>query len=204
MVPRAFPDEAGHGCVVLNFRQRPGAEYDVYAAAYRDAGRELCRSLRDAAGYPDTVGCPIVLLYRHSLELYIKGVLILGDSLLQIADRSVPMDRSAWTAHRLATLVPSLDAILRALGWRWPDAVEAMASADVFREYLEDLESKDPLTFSFRYPLDKKGNAALPHHFRFNALRFAAVLDPVLDTFDAMLVELEREWERCAGSLADH
>jgi len=194
----AYPSGPRHGSVVLNFRRNPASEYGAYAEAFHRAGCTLASRLARANGYRDTDACPIVYLYRQALELYIKGVIVSGRRLLDLAGRPLPIEERLLGEHRLSPLVPGVAAVFRVAGWRWRSDVQHFSSQPAFRSYLSSLESVDPLSFAFRYPVNKGGRANLQPHYHFNVLSFVETLTPILELLDGALSGLEELWQQRA------
>jgi len=188
---RGFPSGPLHGSVVLNFRRAPASDFGPYAGAFHRAGLTLLAKLRRSRGYRDTDACPIVVALRMSLELFMKGVIVSGERLLWLSGKSLPIDRDILKEHRLTPLVPALAAVFSEAGWEWSLDVRNFESPLSLTRYLTSLEAVDPLSFSFRYPTNKKGEGSLPHHFSFNVLAFADEIEPVLRILDGAITGLK-------------
>jgi hypothetical protein len=197
----AFPEGPLHGSVVLNFLRNPPSEFGAYASAFHRAGCQLVKDLASAHGYRDTDACPIVFLYRQALELYVKGTIVSGERLLALAEQALPITSKLLREHRLSPLVPALDAVFQIANWSWPVDVPNFGSPSEFGRYLDALESVDPLSFAFRYPTNKAGEANLSHHFRFNVITFAETLDPILNLLNGGLTGLDELWQERAEAV---
>src|SRR5207248_1310375 len=89
---RLFVDNGKpHGTVVLNWHGTPEGEFTYFAEAFHNLAKESVLNLRSndhfgLHGIPweDFRAYPIVFLYRHSLELYMKAVLLVGSPMLQL------------------------------------------------------------------------------------------------------------------------
>jgi len=46
---------------------------------YHAAGQALFERMCDKSSYNSLEGCPIIFLYRHALELYLKAIVLHGD-----------------------------------------------------------------------------------------------------------------------------
>jgi hypothetical protein len=78
--------------------------------------------------------------------------------------------------------------------WDWDFEVSGLRSWDDFCALIREIERIDPQSYSFRYPVTKQGDAALPHHFIVNVISFARSMDPVLDLLDGAMTGLEERW----------
>jgi hypothetical protein len=180
-----FKGSSFHGNVVLNFMQAPRTEFAVYAHAYQEAGRRLTSELASRRGYSDVDACPIAFLYRHALELYLKSVIYWGNSLLRINKKTIVMNqKDLFRTHSLQKLVLAAKPIFRLSGalQNWPHP--ELKSFRHFERLVCHLERIDPGSYSFRYPIDRKGSASLPGHFCFNAIAFAEKIDAALKLLD--------------------
>lgn len=175
--------------VVLNFMGNPEFEFGAYAEAFHEAGKLLINQM-PKGGYSDLCACPIVFLYRHSIELYMKQIIITGNDLLVLSGKkpSIESFSSKMCAHKLMPLFPAVSKIIKSLTKEW-SAIESH-----FEERLQDFDAIDPSSFAFRYPTKKDGSAVLQTHFVFSVRQFVDELDPVLDLFDDVVYELEVRW----------
>ena len=172
-----FKGTSFHGNVVLNFRRSPRTEFAVYAHAYQEAAHRLTTELASRRGYRDVDACPIAFLYRHALELYLKSVIYWGNSLLRINKKTVVMNqKDLFRTHSLQKLMLAAKPIFR--------LSRELKSFRQFERLVCHLEKIDPGSYSFRYPIDRKGSAALPGHFCFNAIAFAEKIDAALKLLD--------------------
>ena len=74
---RFLSRERFHGNVVLNFMLFPKGELAAYGRSYHEAAQHLVKRMA-ASHYRDPDACPIVFLYRHAVELYLKSIIPLG------------------------------------------------------------------------------------------------------------------------------
>jgi hypothetical protein len=187
------PGTTIHGNVVLNFMRRPENEFGIYGAAFWRAGRALATSLAKQNGYRDFDACPIVFLYAHALELYMKAVVRRGRSLVSLAGKKLPIDPRALRRHDLVPLADSLHYIFKHFGWTWKTDVNGVKT---FRDFRAVVREIDLLGTAFRYPLNIKGQPSVSHHFVFNVLAFATKLEAAIRLLDGALTGLEEEWDQ--------
>lgn len=191
------PGTTIHGNVVLNFMRRPESEFGVYGAAFWRAGRSLATSLDKQNGYRDFDACPIVFLYAHSLELYMKAIVRRGRSLVWLAGKELPMNPRALKRHNLLPLTEPLHFIFKHMGWTWKTETEGVKT---FRDFKAVVREIDLLGIAFRYPLTTKGKPSVSHHFVFNVLAFATKLEAAIRLLDGALTGLEEEWDQQASA----
>lgn len=174
-----------HGNVVLNFRDMPRAEFGAFASAFWRAARSLAEQLASSQGYKDTDACPIVFLYRHAIELYMKALVFRGRNVAPVAGEDVSLNRLG--NHQLTPLLPSIRRIFQEMGWSWDtDAAQVERIAN-------ELDRFNPYSFTFRYPTDKRGRSRLPEHFTFNVLELAEQAENALELLANALTGLEED-----------
>src|SRR6266403_3216918 len=89
-----------HGNVVFNFLGRPVRDLRIFALAYHEAGRKLVAPMVSGTGYRDYDGYPILFLYRHALELYLKALVYRGAQLLGLIADERPNTEKLLTDHK--------------------------------------------------------------------------------------------------------
>lgn len=155
-----FQQTALHGNVVLNFTSYPKGELSVYALAYREAADVLIENFKQRNWYSDMDACPIVFLYRHSIELYLKAIILWGAGLVRLqSGEDINTDR-LFETHKFGDLLPAVKRIFREAGWlnNGASGVKFGTFAEIDKLILS-FEQIDPKSYAFRYPIDRKGNA---------------------------------------------
>ena len=193
-----FKSDKAHGNVVFNFRGSAINDLNAIAIGYHAAGKSLADTMASAAGYRDYDGYPILFLYRHSLELHLKAIVYRGAQLLGLISDEEIDTRLLLTKHELTRFLPALRAIFKAMEWDWDFEVSGLRSLDDFCALIREIERIDPQSYCFRYPVTKKGDAALPRHFIINVISFARNMDSILDLLDGAVTGLEERWHSAA------
>jgi hypothetical protein len=181
-----FTGRTLQGNVVLNFTPYPKGDLSVYALAYREAADILVAALNEQRGYSDADACPIVFLYRHSTELYLKAIILWGTGLVRLqSGENIDSDK-LFDTHRFSDLLPAVERIFREAGWLdGEDKQRKFGNFGEINKLILTFEEIDPKSFAFRYPIDKKGSAHLPQHFCFNVIALAAEASEMLKTLDS-------------------
>jgi hypothetical protein len=183
-----------HGNVVLNFMKFPKGELSAYARSYHEAGQHLAARM-SASYYRDPDACPIVFLYRHAVELYLKSIIHWGNSLLTLNNKTIVAHKNIFTEHRLRVLLksvkPALEFVIRD-GWDDPH----FKSFKAVEKIILELDEFDPRSYAFRYPIDSTGKkASLPHHFCFNVLAFGEKFDHLMNILDGISMMLYEDFQ---------
>ena len=144
---KLFIETGGLSDVVLNWYGEAVEKLEPYAKAYHSAAQLLIeKSTGDQLR--DIGACPVVFLYRLSLELYLKAILILGSSILRFDGfpfRTV--EEILNQRHNLPGLWKEFETLCGLLDWEWETEYEACG------DMLMELHEKDPGSFCFRYPI---------------------------------------------------
>jgi len=187
-----------HGNVVFNFRGRAINDLSAFAAGYHEAGKTLVSKMESAAGYRDYEGYPILFLYRHALELYLKAIVYRGAQLLGLISDKKRNTEKLLTSHKLTQLLPTIEAIFRVAELEWDFELIGLRSFDDFADLIKEIEKIDPQSYCFRYPVDTTGEAALPQHFVVNVVTFGKKMDSVLELLSGAVTGLQDHWDDTA------
>jgi hypothetical protein len=193
-----FESNRPHGNVVFNFRGRAINDLSAFAAGYHEAGKTLVSKKESAASYRDYEGYPILFLYRHALELYLKAIVYRGAQLLGLISEEKPHTEKLLTSHKLTRLLPTIEAIFRAVEWEWDFELIGLRSFDDFADLIKEIEKIDPQSYCFRYPVNTTGEAALPQHFVVNVVTFGKKMDSVLELLSGTVTGLQDHWDDTA------
>jgi hypothetical protein len=128
-------------------------EWYRYALAYKDAGDRLV-GLMGTTYERNMLGPPMLFLYRHSIELHLKSLLLDAGQLLDDPQTVPPK-------HYLMKLWTTVRAMVLRVGPN-DEENEWLLRADSIIQQFDDI---DPTSFAFRYPVDTDGSPALPADF---------------------------------------
>ncbi len=187
-----------HGNVVFNFTGRPIEDLTTFALGYQQAAHTLAARLGQSRGYADYEGYPVLFLYRHSLELYLKAIVYRGAMLLGLVAEERPDTRGLFDRHELVRLLPAVRAIFKEMDWDFEGS--GVASFADFEGFIRAMDSIDPRSYAFRYPMNRCGEADLPHHFVVNVVAFAEKMDRLLQLLDGAATGIQENWEAAAES----
>lgn len=165
------------GNALLNWERCSAAGISSYAWSYRCAAFSLVR-LREEKEFDtiDNHALPILFLYRHALELYLKA-LVYRAALISIDENElVDAIPRLWREHSLLRLVQMSAPLL--------EAKSLACFADV-REKVkllaEKLDEVDSGSYAFRYPVTARGQSALPANFLTNIFVFSETMESALE-----------------------
>ncbi len=143
-----FQAHRSYGNVVLNFQYAVDHELGCYAQAFHKAGQALTEQMLARASYNGLEACPIVFLYRHTLELYLKAIALIGDEIMQLKGRMPTNRKRLFTTHRLLPLFPLLKQTFEAVGWTWELEIDGLRTYEDVEDLLRDFETVDPNSYT--------------------------------------------------------
>ena len=153
----------------FDFSNEPAAEFGYYGSGFLEAARTLARSFARRRGRRQIDILPVLFLFRHSIELLAKAVILSGNRLMrQGCAGQDGRDLSAIFRDSRHRLLPLLDSIKQVFEyahreWHWPRS--AVESFDDARRVIEELDALNPDSFNFRYPANIRGERAIsPDH----------------------------------------
>lgn len=121
---------------------------------------------------------PIIFLYRHSFELYLKAI-VYRAAVLTIAEQDLQraMPR-LWREHSLIRLVKMGEPILRARTLRLTTTGDLHENVLSLARRLDEIDAG---SYAFRYPFTSQGERALPRNVFVNIHGFCEAMESVLD-----------------------
>ena len=177
--------------MVLNWYDPPQETLEFYAQAFYRAARQLADGY-DGTVVRDIAMCPAIYLYRHAFELYLKAVLVAGERLRELRGRPSLHLATCINGHRLPDLAHKFIEVANDMGWGDDLGVDGLPTRADFLALVNEWDALDQQSFSFRYPMDKKGGAALPERFAFGLRRFRERMEPLLDMLDGSVTAVEQ------------
>jgi len=144
-----FESDRHPGNVVFNFRGRAINDLSAFAAGYHEAGKILVQKMESVPGYRDYEGYPILFLYRHALELYLKAIVYRSAQLLGLISDEKPHTKKLLMSHKLTRFLPTIEAIFKAVEWEWDFEVSGIKSFDDFAALIREIEKIDPQSYCF-------------------------------------------------------
>lgn len=132
-----------------------------YAIAYHEAADRLAQSINDVYS-SDQIIIPIVFLYRHSVELMLKDLLI---------ERDKQLGRLKEYGHGIRSLWQKLKPLLQEI---YPPP-EKSREIEAVEACLMELSEIDESSESFRYPVYRDYNPTLKNNQYLNRLQYIDV-----------------------------
>ncbi|MBI4877213.1 MAG: hypothetical protein HY822_21475 [Acidobacteria bacterium] len=185
----------------MNWRNVPERDLWLYARSFHTAAKKLAGALEleaDSGLMSDFDPCPVVLMYRHAVELHLKS-LVLGEGGNFLATK--PDHLSVCKTHSVSWLAQFVCQIVIALKWENEFRCEGVGNLADFKAIIEEINSVDP-GYAFRCPGRTEGPGSVPGQLAFSVREFARRMDAILELLDSTADALAATWDRMAGAPA--
>ena len=157
--------------------------FSDFGWAYWESARALAGDVSKPLDSGSLLALPIVFLYRHAVEMYLKGILIEFGADLGICKNAV-VDRQ----HCLTSHLPDINRLANSAG---------MQLSQDFSTTVNQLETFDPKSMHCRYPEAKDGKELLSERQRaFDLEQVVSGVESVLDELAELVHELEQDYYR--------
>lgn len=170
-------------------------DWSRYALGYKNAADLIAGRLVDLDRVTEAACLPALFLYRHFIELSLKGMLLDAGELLNVSEL-------ARKGHSLSPLWVALrtriEAIQTANSDEWLDRAERL---------IAEFDQLDGSSFTFRYPVDLSGTPNLPVSHSVDIAHFADVMDELemilegigawLDSYLDIKRDMDAEFRGC-------
>jgi hypothetical protein len=183
------------------FSNEPTGEFGYYGSSgFLEAARTLARSFAKRRGKRQIDILPVLFLYRHSIELLAKAVILSGHQLMRQGG-SGRTERDLFAGfrrsrHRLLPLLDSIGEVFEYAHWEWHWPKPAIGSFNDTRRVIEELDALDPDSFNFRYPTNIRGERAISPSHLIGQRTILRVLDDLAESLDTAVFGLDAECSR--------
>ena len=210
-------DGRPHGTVILNnwndnnWHDALDSELTCIAEAFRVLAQKEVSRLRNNKGLglqelpiEDFRAYPIVFLYRHALELYLKAIILVGSGMLTLNSQPEIERQKLFDTHDLDQLRGEVERVFAVYEWGWDLGNSNFGSVTDLRTIIGEFQKIDPVSSSFRYPVNKKGTKSLLEKgFRFNVFKFASILDDLFPTLEGAVIGAHEEYQNLVRALGE-
>ena len=179
------------------FSNFPQYELGYYGQAFLEAARTLMRSLRRKRGFSNVSVAPVLFTYRHTIELFMKAIIVGAERPLSATEDEDVQLFAELGGHELSRLLPRVRSTFETAGWEWwwpkNQYVETLDDVAALLGYIEKI---DPRSFSFRYPVDKRGRRSIAKGVEIPFEVLVAALDALADALHVAAFGLSAERSR--------
>ena len=174
-----FDSDPGFG-FVIGFTHEPRYDFGIFTKGYRLAASKLAEALLSIGNFRDYEAYPVVFLYRHAFELHLKNI-IYKSARLSFFKQLADFELQLWNQHKLPPLAKKAVTVLQKL---FPDNHSLEPVLQKLEKSANEFAEIDPDSYSYRYPVDTKGQQSTKPH------QGLSLKGPYI-TMDALLDELE-------------
>ena len=157
-------------------------EIGFYARSLHKTAKNLIASL-DLRPNPQNAwdACPIIPLYRQSVELHMKALVDEGGNFLKERTDSITLGKT----HSLRWLAQIVCQIIKAVKWETHFKCDGVSSLADFSALVSELEELDPVAVAVR-PGNRRSDGWVPKQLEPpNVVTFAKKLDALIDLLGA-------------------
>lgn len=178
--------------VVSGFSPEPRYDFSVYAKGYLESAKILLENLKTQSHYNDNMGYPIIFLYRHTLELFLKGIIYQGALLasyenLELIDDNLNNPKKNKT-HDLISISKKSTAILSEIFSTDSDILDL---CEKIKKNSIQLDAIDKGSYSYRYPIDNLGNTSTIKNQTVDLVKLGIELDELFEELDTLSFGLQ-------------
>jgi|GEM_PF-4479500 len=169
-----FDDSKGHH---RNDIIKLDKSFSRYADTFHRAASSLAKPFLEGGGnFRESDGLPVVFLYRHALELSLKGIILTGNSLMRqmgegglSEEEAMDLIAGGNNPHGLSRLLPDAGKVFLFVSVHIYNDSEIKNVDDIdFKDsgpiknfndisrYVEDFDKVDPKAVAARFPIDKR------------------------------------------------
>jgi hypothetical protein len=170
-------------------------KFGAFGKVYHRAAKQTLGGLRRKGASVGIEVCPAIFLSRHAVELYLKGIVNVGRSIfLMSGGPEPPLKGNLYKTHRLDDLFETVTTILKSVGVGTRSQIAGLGSYADARELIRELDKVDERSFTFRYPVNTKGEVSLLRGTKINMDRFGNLFDSLLSFLAQCDEFLESHW----------
>lgn len=167
---------------LIGFSRNPTADFGTYGKGYANAAKILANALLEKGHFADYDAYPVVFLFRHSFELYLKSFYFSSLALDSISNSETPIEQRVFT-HNLRVLS---DMFLCTCKKHFSEDVELLGFAQKVNILANEFENIDQDSFSYRYPTDKSLNSSTKESQNVNLRSFYETMDGFIAGLDSV------------------
>lgn len=171
-----------YGNIQIGFSKHPWNDFSKYAQGYYLAAKQLAGALLEKPSIGDYEGYPVVFLYRHALELYLKSFIYSTESIAKLRKN---LGKLTKNTHHLPSLCGAFKKLIEGIPEIQQEASLRMFLANL-KSVATEFDEIDAMSDSFRYPLDRDGKPIPKMILKIGDIR--DTFEDLKDGLDAMAV----------------
>lgn len=165
-------------------RENPEQDFSIFAKGYAYAASALAEFLLEKPNFSPYEAYPVLFLYRHAFELYLKGFYYKAGLLSYFKNvEDVEVDNSQKYKH---ALVPFAIVFKKLCAVLFPSDNTLSSLAIKVNQIAVEFEQIDKDSFSYRYPINTKGNASIIFRKSVNLLAVYQTMRTLLNDLEVV------------------
>ncbi len=166
----------------ISFSKSPKNDFGIFGHGYYKAASKLAEDFMAQNHFSDNEAYPIVFLYRHSFELYIKNI-IYSSILLSAFKGLDDIDQKLYDHHKLGPLAIIAAKILKRI---FPHDNELITVSENMVVIAKEFDEIDKDSYSYRYPIDTVGNSSTTRNQIANMESLSQTMNKLLEELNAV------------------
>jgi hypothetical protein len=155
---------------VISFSSDSKRDFGVFAKGYAQAASTLAEFLLEKPRFSDYEAYPVVFLYRHAFELYLKAFYYKAGLLSYFKNvEEIELEKKQRNNHALVLFAEVFKKLCRIL---FPSDQELLKLSDKVHKFAFEFEQIDKDSYSYRYPINRQGTASTRQNQTVNLLAF--------------------------------
>ena len=173
----------------LRFTDNPKGAFAIFAKSYHSAAKLLAEDMlkRHFRVYEPY---PVIFLYRHSIELYLKHYIYSSEIISLIVGIEEELHKLI-NNHNLKDLFNKTVKIFSK-----QNILNINDFNNIAENVIKEFNEIDCNSFAFRYPIDKKGNSSISNIEYMNLKSIYNAIEELLNNFEAIEFGLNIEKDK--------
>jgi hypothetical protein len=143
---------------ILHSKHVQANDLFLYARSFHEAAKALAAAFRpDPDALAPSAACPVVFMYRHAVELHLKTIVLGDGDFLETKPEAISVSKS----HSISWLAQFVAQIVTTLKWEQEFKCEGIETLADFKAVVEEINSVDPGSYSFRCPVDPQSASSV-------------------------------------------
>lgn len=166
--------------ILISFTEDPSNDFGRFARGYSNSADFLSQKFLSNNGNADYDGYPIVFLYRHAFELYLKNIVYKTAEISKYKNIK-ELKKELQNHHDLIKLAKKANKDLSKV---FPNDTYLNNLCNKIDKFASEYHEIDPTSYCYRYPIDRDGDYSTKNNQVVN-------IETIYDNFSPFLKDLE-------------
>lgn len=174
---------------IIGFSPSQGNHFDIFARGYWNAGKTIAKDLLSRNYFHAYDAYPVVFLYRHAFELYLKSFFI-KEKFFDFFQQTSFADENLQLSHKLT---PLSNLFIKMCKRKYKHDMDLLNIANKTHKIAKEFEDIDSDSYGYRYPVNKKFQLSTKPNQRINLYKFTTELDNLFEEFESISLGLDMD-----------